>query len=272
MTDILQDLYNNTVIPFFSLIPKLILAIVVIFLGLYIVKKITKAIQRILEKSGIDKVKDMLDDVDIVRKSNVNALPSYVISKFVYYALLLFIFLISADVLDIPELTELIQHTIKLLPNLLVAIIILVVGILVADGLRKIVDSACKSIGIPAGKIVASFVFFFVLINALMISLRQAMIPTDFLTDNLTVILGGIVVAFAIGYGLASKDMMSNFLASIYTKGKFNIGDFVTIDGVSGEIMAMDTSSLTILSNGKRVIFPLNQLASKRVEIHDNVT
>lgn len=271
MTDILNDLYNSVVIPFFDLIPKLIGAILVIILGIFIARLIAKGVKRILAKSGVDKVKDMLDEIDLVNRANITALPSTVLSKFIYYILLLFVGLLAASVLDVDEISHLIQDLIKLLPNLLVALIILIIGVLIADALRNIVHTACKSIGIPAGKIVASFVFFFVFINALMIALRKATIPIEFLTDNLTVVLAGIVVAFAIGYGLASRELMSNFLASLYTKGKFEIGDYVTIEGVSGEIMNMDNTSLTLLSDGKRVILPLNKLVSGKVEIHDKI-
>ena len=271
MTDILNDLYTSAVIPFFALIPKLFGAIMILLLGIFIAKMIAKFIRRILEKSGVDKVKDMLDEIEMVNNANIQALPSTVLSKFVYYIVLLFVALMAASVLNIEEISQLIQDLIKLLPNLLVALLILVIGILLADALRNIVYTACKSIGIPAGKIVASFVFFFVFINALMISLSKATIPTDFLTDNLTVVLGGIVVAFAIGYGLASRDLMSNFLASLYTKGKFNIGDLITVEDISGEIMDIDSTSLTVLSDGKRVILPLSKLTVGSVTIHDKV-
>lgn len=272
MTDIFLDLYNSIVIPFFEFIPKLIGAIVIFFIGFYIIKSIAKFVKKILEKSGVDKVKDMLDNIDIVDKSNISVLPSLIISKFFYYTFLLFLGLVVASILEISEVSQLIQDVIRLIPNLLVALIILVIGVLLADALRGIVETACRSIGIPAGKIVASFVFFFILINALMISLQKATIPTDFLTDNLTVVLGGIVVAFAIGYGLASRDLMANFLASIYSKDKLKIGDQVTIDGTTGTITQLDSTSLTLLSDDKRVIIPLSKVSSDKFEIHNNIS
>ncbi len=268
--DIFTDLYESIIIPFFEFIPKLIGALIIFIIGFFIIKAITKFVKKILEKSGIDKIKEMLDGIEMVDKSNLQIIPSIIISKFFYYTLLLFLGLIVASILEISEVSQLLQDVIRLIPNLLVALIILVIGILLADSLKGIVETACKSIGIPAGKIVAAFVFFFVFINALMISLQKATIPIDFLTDNLTVVLGGIVVAFAVGYGLASKDLMSNFLASIYSKDKLQVGDTITVDGSTGKIIALDSTSFTLLSDGKRVIIPLSKITNNKFEIHDN--
>ena len=85
MTDILNDLYTSAVIPFFDLIPKLFGAIIILLLGIFIAKMISKFIKKMLEKSGIDKVKDMLDEIEMVHNTNIKALPSAILSKFVYY-------------------------------------------------------------------------------------------------------------------------------------------------------------------------------------------
>ena len=83
-----------------------------------------------------------------------------------------------------------------------------IIGLLIANGLKNIVYSTCKSIGIPSSNLISTFVFWFVFITALVSALSQAKIDTDFVKNNLSIILGGAVAAFAIGYGFASKDMI----------------------------------------------------------------
>ena len=79
-----------------------------------------------------------------------------------------------------------------------------------------------------------------------------------------------MVLSFAIGYGLASQSSMSNFLASYYSKGKFDIGDTITVDGVSGKVVEIDKSSMIIIAeNGNKVIFPLSKVSNSKIEIHN---
>ena len=101
-------------------------------------------------------------------------------------------------------------------------------------------------------------------------SLTQIGIDTDFISNNLSIIIAGCVFAFALGYGLASKDMMSNFLASFYSKEKIKIGDLVSIDNVKGEVIKIDGSSLTLLTANSKVIIPLSKLTSETLEVHES--
>lgn len=255
-----------------GLIPKLIGAIVVLIVGYIIAKIVATVIRKVLSNIGIDKLKDMLDKIELVQKANITVLPSEVISKIIYYTLLLFFLLIATSVLNIPEISQLVQDLITLVPELVVAFIILVIGVLVGDSIKNIVHTACKSVGIPGANIIAGFTFFFVLINALMIALRKAKIPTEFLTNNLTVAFAGIAMAFAIGYGLASKKTMANYLASFAIKDKYDLGTVITVDGHTGEIIEVDNASITLLSSedASRIVIPLSTLTDTNVQIHDS--
>jgi small-conductance mechanosensitive channel len=77
-------------------------------------------------------------------------------------------------------------------------------------------------------------------------------------------------MAFAIGYGCASKDTMANFLASFYSKNKVRVGDYVQIDGSKGRVIAMDSTSITLQGEGKIIVIPLSKLTSDKVEIFSN--
>jgi len=267
----LQETFRTLVTPFLEFIPKFIGAIVVILIGIFVARVITRIIQKVLSNAGIDKLKDKLEEVEFIEKANIQVLPSVVISKIFYYTLLLFVALVATTVLNVQQVTVLIQNAIEYIPHLLLGFAIIIIGILVAQQLKDISHNACKAVGIPAAGIVSSFVFFFVLITALMIGFTSASLPVDFLTNNLTLILGGIVVAFGVGYGLASKDMMANYLASFYSKNRFKIGDYITIDNMSGEIMEIDSTAVTLFSEGKRIIIPLSKFTQENVTIHDGV-
>ena len=81
--------------------------------------------------------------------------------------------------------------------------------------------------------------------------------------------IGGIVLAFAIGYGLASKSTMSNFLASYYVKDMFKVGDKITVEGVTGKVIEMNKASVSLVTdNGNKVIFPLSKVSGSNIEIH----
>ena len=176
----------------------------------------------------------------------------------------------ATDVLDMPAVSNLVMGLFNLIPSIIVAGIILIVGTLFADTLRAISQTALDSLGVPSARLISNLLFYFLFINIVISALTQAKINTEFLSQNISLLIGGVVLAFAIGYGLASKSSMANFLASFYSKGKFDIGDKITVDGETGKIINMDKSSLIIVNDkGNKVVFPLNQINNQKIEIHN---
>jgi hypothetical protein len=261
------NIVTEMLTKFAGALPKILLAILIFVIGFIISKIIASIITKLLSKMGIDKLGEKLNDIDIISKSNMSIVPSKIIGKFIYYMLLLIFTLVATDVLGVPAVSQLFRDIISFIPNLLVAIIVLILGILLADLIKNIVYTACNSLGIPSAKLIASFLFYFLFINVVIMALTQANIQTDFIASNISILIGGAVAAFAIGYGLASKDVVANFIASFYSKDRFEIGDKVVIDGEQGEIVDIDRSAITIDNGEYRTIVPLSKTISEKIKI-----
>ncbi len=261
------SLLDTLLTSIISGLPRVFMSLVVFFVGSFLAKMITKFIKSLLEKSGIDKFAEKFSEIEIVHKANIKIMPSIMISQLLYYILMLLFTVAATDVLGMPAISKLISDIIQYVPSLISAIIFLVVGTLVADTIKGVVKTMADSLGIPSSNMLSNFVFYFLFITIAVSALNQAKINTDFLMNNLTVLLGGGVAAFSLGYGFASKDMLASFLASFYTKDKFQIGDVIRINGVEGEIIGMDTTSLILQSASKKIVIPLSKLITENVEL-----
>ncbi len=262
----LQELISK----FASGVPNFLMAVVLAVVGVIVAKIVSKIVKKFLVKINVDKLGEKLNEIEFIEKSNVNIKVSAILSKVIYYFLVLFFLVAATDVLNMPAVSDLVLGIFNLIPSLIVAGIILVLGTLLSDAIRGICQTGLESLGIPSARMIASFVFYFLFINIVISALTQAKINTEFLSQNISLIIGGIILAFAIGYGLASKDSMANFLASYYSKGKFDVGDTITIEGVTGSIVEIGKSSMILISeNGNKVIFPLNQVSRTKIEIHN---
>lgn len=265
----LDGLTADLLKQFVSAVPRVATAIFIIIIGIIISKIVAGIVKKLLKKLQVDRLGEKLEEIDIVQKSNVSIQISSVISKFIYYILLLFFMIAGAEALGMPAISQLVSDIINFIPNLIVAIIMIVLGLLIAEALKNIVHTALKSLGIPSASMISSFVFYFILLTVFVSALRQAAIETKFLETNLSILIAGVVFAFAIGYGLASKDLLKNFLSSFYNKGKISVGDTVSVGDVSGEIVNIDNTTVTIRSNDRRILYPLSQVLGDKITIHD---
>lgn len=264
----IKDIFYDVLGQFAAVLPNLAGALAVLLIGWLISRGLRKLVKTLLSRTGVDQLAERLNQIEIMEKARIRIVPSVLLSKILYYILMLVVALAATDILGIQAVSDLMVDIINYIPNLLTAAIVLFIGLIFADFIKGIVLSTAKSLGIPSANLIANFLFYFLLIAVAMSALGQARIDTEFLATNLTIIIAGGVAAFAIGYGLASRDVMANFIASFYSNKKVAPGDVIKVGDVTGTVKAMDNTSITLEGEEKQmIILPLSKLTTEKVEI-----
>jgi len=261
----LQVLVNS----FFAKLPNFLGAIILFIVGWLVAKLIASLTRKFFRKLKVDVLAEKLNEIEIVEKANIKIVPSKILSKVIYYVVFLIFIIAGTDVLGMPEVSNLVSNVINYIPTLISALLFLVIGLLLCDFLRKAILTTCKSLGIPSASMISSFVFYFLLINVILVTLQQAGIDTEFIAANISIILGGVVLAFGLGYGLASRSIFSNMLASFYDKDKFKVGDTITYSGRTGSVVDITRSSIILKTEKGKLIVPLHKISQEEIELHD---
>lgn len=267
--DTLKQTLNDLVSSFMGFIFNLVGALAILLIGWWVAKMVAALTQKMLEKVGADKIGEKLNDIDPIKSMKLDIKLSAVISKILYYFILIFILRPAADKLGVPAISDMVKLLVEFIPKLLSAGIMLFVGIWLADTLRNFIVTLCKSFNIAAGKLIGTAVFFFLLIIFVIQSVAQVGINTSLLESSFNLLVGGIIFAFAIGYGFASKEILHNIISSFYSKNRYKEGQTIEIDGIKGEIIAMDNTTITLRTGDSKTIFPLQVLQSKKVVVFD---
>ena len=264
IVDILKELLDQ----FASRVPDILGAFFVILIGWLLAKLLSRLIKKFLIAVKVDRFAERLNEIELISNSQFNVRPSALISKIIYYLMMIITAIAATDILGMPAVSNLMSDIINYIPNLLTAMLVLAVGVFVSDFIKKLVETTCKSLAIPSAKIISSAVFWFLFIIVLMSALAQAKVNTQFITSAFIVIIGGVALAFSIGYGLASKNIMSDYLASFSVKRKFAIGDKIKIGEIVGEIVELDNTTVVLLSDNGKIRIPANRLTSEIISIY----
>jgi len=264
---ILNSLHNLTD-GFFSSLSSFFGALATLIIGWFLAKFIRFIVVRVLKSIHFDQLVEKLNIESLFIRLNIKVKPSAIIGKFVYWLIML-VFIISAtEILGWEIVSKEISKLIEFLPKLLFALIFFIVGYYLSELIKKAVYSATNSAGISGAKAISNIVFYVLMIFISITSLDQAGVDTTLFTSNITIIIGGALLAFAIAYGFASRDILTNILASFYVRDKYKVGIKLKINDTKGVIENTDTLSITLLTEDKRrLVIPIKKLISEEVEI-----
>ncbi len=253
-----------------NVIPALIKGVVILIVGVLLAKLLYRLILRFLGAIGVDKLADRLMSIEMFEKAKFDLVPSRIVAASVYYFIVIIFSMAAVEAMGLKIISDLLKDLIEYIPNGVTAFIVLIVGIFLADAVKKIIVGTCRTLGISSGNLIANIVFYFIMLNIVLIALRQAKLQTKFMEDNISILLAGVAGAFAIGYGLASRHIMSSLLSSFYNRDKFSIGDEVTIDGKRGEVITTNNSIVILrsLNEESEYVIPYSKVSSEGVEIH----
>lgn len=266
--DILINTFTKLIDQFSTFFSNLVSAVVILLVGWIIAKTVSILIRNVLSKVGIDKVGDKIKEIDAIKKFNLDFKLSKILATVVYIFVMLFLSVSAADTLGVPAISNMFLMLVNFIPKLIVASVMLLIGLFVSDLAKNFVNSLTKSFNIASGKLIGLGVFFFVLFISVILALGQAGINTSLLESSFNILIAGIVLAFSIGYGFASKDILLNIVSSFYSKNKYTEGQIVEISGVKGTIQKMDNTSIVLETEEGETIFPLKVLQNEKVVVY----
>jgi small-conductance mechanosensitive channel len=270
ISQVLIETFRTLITQFVNFVPKLIGAIVIFLIGYFIAKIAAIIVKNVLGKVGFDKIGDKLNEIGIVKQLKTEIKLSNIVSKVLYYFILLIFLTAATETLGVAAITSMVAMVVAFIPKLIAAAIMLQIGLFLADALKKGTISICKSFNVPSGKLIGNIVFFFFFTITIISVLGQAGINTTLLESSFNLLIGGIILSFGVGYGFASRDILANIIASFYGKTRYKEGDVIEVRGVKGEIIDLDSTSVTLkTSTNTTVVIPFQILQSDKVEVFE---
>lgn len=250
-----------------NVIPKLITAIILIIIGVLVGKLVAKIVKRILDKVGIQKAGEKLQ-LDSLMEGASSKISSF-ISKIIYFFILLVFVITATDVMGLEMVSVEVNKLMAYMPILLSAIIVFIIGFFVANLVRDGIWNATKSMGISAGRLIGNVVYIFLLLMVVLTAMKQAKIDTALISQNMVMFIASVLLAAGISYGIASRHVLSNVLATFYMKDRFTEGQRIRVDGVEGVVIEVTNINIVLQTSNGKVWLPSSKVINNNVEILD---
>ena len=150
-----------------------------------------------LEKVGFDRIVERGGIGKALEKSKYD--PSDILAKLVYYAVMLFTLQLAFSAFGPNPISELLTSVIAFLPQVFVAIIIIVVAAAIAAGAKSLIEGSLG--GLSYGKVLANIAAVFILGLGIIAALNQVGIATTVTTPVLVAVLATLAGVIIVGVG-----------------------------------------------------------------------
>ena len=200
-----------------NFLPSLLAAIVILIVGFLVAKLLAKATDALLERLRFDQAVSR-GGVDVALQRTGSKLdPSSLIAGLVFWIVLLVATLMAANALGLTAVAVMFQQLVAYIPNVIVAVLIITVGMVVGTFVEEIVGASVGGMG--GGITLAKFAKVAVIALAVFMALDQLKVAPNIISTAFTLLLGAVAVAVALAFGLGNRE-----LAGEYTRRWVNAG------------------------------------------------
>ena len=180
-----------------TFLPKLLLCLLILLIGYLVAKALAKAVDTVLERVGFDRAVERGGIKKAMAKSKYDA--SDIVSKLVYYTLMLFVLQLAFGVFGPNPISDLLAGVIAFLPKLFVAILIVVVAAAIAKAVKDIVSNTLG--GLSYGNVLANIASIFILGLGIIAALNQIGVAVTVTSSVLIAFLATVAGILIVGVG-----------------------------------------------------------------------
>jgi preprotein translocase subunit Sss1 len=185
--------------------------LVIILSGLLVADALKYMVRAVLRLTKLDRLSEEAGASRVLRMA---ALPSMteVLSRSVFWITLLGFILIGISILNIAGLQEQISRLLRLLPEIVVAMLILFLGLVIANFLSRAALLAAVNAGYASPKMLSWSIRFGILILAIAMALDELGVARQTVIAAFSIVFGAFMLGLAIAFGLGGQGLARSFL------------------------------------------------------------
>ena len=187
-------------------LPVLLGALVILIVGWLVAKTIRRIVDWLLKTVRFDVMADKAGISEVLRKGNLQTTAREVVSSLVYWLIMIMVLVMVVNALGLPKASDILASLFAYVPKVIGALFVLVVAMFLANFVSGIVRTAAGNANFPKPDLLAGISRWAIILFAVTISLGELGIGTLLVTTTFNIILGGIVLALALAFGLGGKD------------------------------------------------------------------
>ncbi|MDZ7716489.1 MAG: hypothetical protein U5J95_09780 [Balneolaceae bacterium] len=212
LAQILQDSYQTFFDQLAVFFPKLIGALLILIVGWIIAKLIKAGSIRLLKLVRLDTVTEKAKIDRFLQEGGTKKSAIEIIGTLIYWLIMLVVILAGFNTLGLEVASELFNQIILYIPNVIVAVIVLIFGVYLASFIAQVVVTYLKNVGIHNADILGKLAKAAIILFVASLALSQLNIGQELVTNAFLLLFGAVCLALALAFGLGGREWASGVI------------------------------------------------------------
>src|SRR4051812_29014391 len=230
---------------FLSAIPKIIGFAIILVVGWLLSALVEKGIAALLRAVRFNDLAQRSGFADFVNKMNVGTDSAGMIGLIAKWFVRLIAAVVAFDALGLPAGSGGLRDLLMWLPNVIVALVVLVIGGLAARALSNLVRGAASEAGISNPNMLSKIASALVWAFAIVVAVNQIGIATTLVNTLFMAFVGAIALGLGLAFGLGGRETAGQIVSHWYRSAQDQGDKLARAADAGGRIASEQASGMT---------------------------
>ena len=212
VTTVVTGAWNAFATKITAFLPELIGAIIIFVVGWIIARLVKVGVEKLLRLVRFDTATEKTGVNKFLKKGEIVKAPSEIVGTLVYWFIMILVLIASLDALGLPIVSDMLNSIFLYIPNVVAAIIVLVLGFLMGNLLAAVVRTAASNAGLKNAEGLGKISLYAIVVFVSAIALIQLGIGEEIVASAFGLVFGAAALALALAFGLGGRDVAANYL------------------------------------------------------------
>lgn len=210
----------NAMQMFVAAIPRIIGFVVILIVGWFIAGLIEKGVAALLRTVKFNELATRSGFGDFVSTMGVRTDSAGFLALIIKWFVRLIVLVAAFDALGLPAVSDVLRQLLLWLPNLVVALVVLVIGGLAAGALSSLVRGAAARADLGNPELLATITNVAVWAFAVVVAINQIGIAVTLVNTLFMATVGAVALALGLAFGLGGRETAAEIVKGWHEKGK----------------------------------------------------
>jgi hypothetical protein len=201
-----------------NFLPQLIAALLVLIVGWLIARLIRKAFVKVLRLLRVDVAAEKSGVENFLLRGGVQFTTVTILGSLIYWLTLFMVLFAALNILGLQAAADIFNKIILYIPNVIVAIVVLIFGTMFAKFIQGISLTYLSNVGFEGAQLVSYLAQYAIVIFVVSIALEQLAIGGQVLVSAFQIAFGGLCLALALAFGLGGREWAARILEKMWKK------------------------------------------------------